>query len=356
MWRLTGVGFVISGFFFVVTAAVMAAASALPVSGQVAYITTATRARGGQLMLMDVDRRFRHHLFTLPTNVTQTAFAPDGRRLAFVVQRFDELSRLYVSDLNGLNPVNVSGAWGFNDYPAWSPDSRRLAFISTGSDGDFPHLYVVNVDGTGLRRLSDLPMSFQRPAWSPDGTRLAFVAGGLHVADAQTGDLLLRLNPLGGSYNNLAWSPDGTRLAFTAFTGAAVGAYVVDADGANLRRLTPAALDVRRLNWSPDGTRLAVMAFAADNSDIYLVDAGCRLSLDGRLAEPPDCHQPRQLTTSVGFDWLPAWSPDGTRLMFVSYDDRLSQLRLLHVEHASLHGLVGQAVSDFQPAWLTWDG
>ncbi|MBI5668318.1 MAG: PD40 domain-containing protein [Chloroflexi bacterium] len=355
MWRLTCVGLAVSGLLFALVIAVLTVADHLPAIGQVAYITTPTRARGGQVYLLDIERQFRHRLFTLPTGVNTTVFAPDGRRLAFVASRFDELSRIYVTDISGHNPVNVSGDWGFNDYPAWSPDGRRLAFLSTRGQ-DVPRLMIANADGTGLRQLSDETISFQPPAWSPDGKRIAFVAGAILVADAQTGAVLLRLNPFQGSYSNLAWSPDGRALAFTAFVGKEpMAAYTVNADGSDLRRLTPPTLDVRRLSWSPDGRHLAVMAFENDNADIYRVDASCRLSPAG-VAQQPGCMSPLRLTSNAGFDWLPVWSPDGRWLSYVAYQNRLSQLNLMAADGTQHLGLVGGSVGDFQPAWLSWGG
>jgi Periplasmic component of the Tol biopolymer transport system len=56
--------------------------------------------------------------------------------------------------------------------PAWSPDGRRIAFQSK-RDGNL-EIYVINLDGTGLSRLTDHPAADGRPAWSPDGQWIAF--------------------------------------------------------------------------------------------------------------------------------------------------------------------------------------
>lgn len=351
MFRLAGWGLGISGVLFVAVVGALLAADILPATGKIVFFTTPTRARGGKTYLVDVDREFRHYLFTLPLGVSRVALSPDGRWAAFVAERFDETTRLYTTDLSGRHAVNISGSWGYNDFPAWSPDSRRLAFIAA-AEGDFPNLYAVNADGSGLQRLSDQPVSFQAPAWSPDGSRVAFVAGDIQVVDAASGSLRWRVNPLRGGYNNLAWSPDGRWLAFIAFDGFALGLYVLDADGGNLRRLTPDTLDVRRYTWSPDGRRLALAALQSDNADVYVADAACDFTLDGAAARGLRRCGLRRLTDHAGFDWLPAWAPDGAWIAFISYRERGAQLNLIQPDGSGLRRLIGQDVGDLQPVWL----
>ena len=68
----------------------------------------------------------------------------------------------------GGEPRSVAAVPAGGSHPTWSPDGERIAFI--GSNGE---PYVVNVDGTGLTRLTELPGDGNRPAWSPDGARHA---------------------------------------------------------------------------------------------------------------------------------------------------------------------------------------
>src|SRR5512134_1885642 len=101
MFRLAGIGLGLSGLWFAVVVMTLGTAETLPATGQVAYITAPTRSRGGQIQVIDVDRHFNHSLFTLPMGVNGVVFSPDSRQMAFVIQRSDETTRLYVSDING---------------------------------------------------------------------------------------------------------------------------------------------------------------------------------------------------------------------------------------------------------------
>lgn len=147
-------------------------------------------------------------------NSSRPAWSPGGTKIARA-----NVQKLYILDIitgeeKKIWPLGVN-TLGYRD-PAWSPDGREIAFASLSKQGNQRDIYVTNIAGDQVRRLTNHPDEDHAPAWSPDGRRIAF-------------------------YSN---------------RGNLAGIFVVDADGANLKRLTVGSHDYP--SWSPAGSRIAV--------------------------------------------------------------------------------------------------
>jgi tRNA A-37 threonylcarbamoyl transferase component Bud32 len=132
--------------------------------------------RGGtfRLYIADVDGKRVRQLTPRDTQGrsldADASWAPGGRRIVFASSRTP--SGLYIMDVLTGEFRHFAAAGEDAGDPAWSPDGRRIAFQSR-RDGNL-EIYVINLDGTGLRRLTDHPAADGRPAWSPDGQWIAF--------------------------------------------------------------------------------------------------------------------------------------------------------------------------------------
>jgi Tol biopolymer transport system component len=97
---------------------------------------------------------------------------------------------------------------------AWAPDGKRLAFLAEGASHN-NDVYVIDADGTGQRNLTNTPEDERWASWSPDGMRLAFSwfgnGDGTFVIDAD-GSNRVTLPTGGHSITTPAWSPDGSRI------------------------------------------------------------------------------------------------------------------------------------------------
>jgi Tol biopolymer transport system component len=186
----------------------------------------------------------------------------------------------------------------FQTEPAWSPDGARIAFASRRG-GAF-HLYVMNADGSGLRRLTATAKEDHHPAWSPDGQQIVFEREGALFAVPVAGGTARRIGGGLGSAQDPAWSPAGAKIAYDYRMPGSTAreVYVMQADGTGAHRLTKLGATSALPAWSPDGRRIAFQSDAGSgHNEIWEVDA------DGRGLH--------QVTHSDTDAIQPAWAPDG---------------------------------------------
>ena len=191
---------------------------------------------------------------------------PSLARIIFV-KGVEGRSHLYTMKQDGSNLQQLTNGPFDDDSPAVSPDGSRIAFQR---DGD---IYVMNADGTGIRRIT-----FEggiHPTLSPDGTKIALggaVGKGILVISADGGGSVTRLTHLGveDSDYSPAWSPDGQQIAFTRteWNYSGVGnpftrVWIANADGTGetpMRTMRRFGRDGFGAGWSP--------VFSPDNNKI----------------------------------------------------------------------------------------
>lgn len=186
-----------------------------------------------------------------------------------------------------------------------SDESEQIAFISYRgtNDNDISDIYLMNIDGSGLLKITDSSGHIEGFCWSPDGQRITFDTnrdgnGEIYLINVD-GTGLYRMTTITHWDGDPSWSPDGSRIAFTSSRDGDTTIYVMNVDGSNVQKL----IKGRNPAWSPDGSEIA---FAVFFEGIYMINA--------------DGSNVRKLTDSSehGFDWYPAWSPDGSRILFAS--------------------------------------
>ena len=196
---------------------------------------------------------------------------------------------------------NKKGEWG----PAWSPDGTKLAF-SSHRDGD-SEIFVMDRNGSNLRKLTNNDWSDELPDWSPDGRRLVFSST---KGDEQDIDFdLFIMNEKGRTRKviggvtteaNATWSPNGGRIAFDRNDTI----YTIRPDGTDLKRMTPKNSVASNPAWSNDGEDLAFQYDFVDSTwmDVY------RMSSSGE--------DENAVVQTTNNEQSPSWSPDNAMIAF----------------------------------------
>ena len=246
--------------------------------------------------------------------------SPDGTKIVYSTCEFPTEGEVTYSERENYNyeiaVINLDGTGQrrltenrtFEHYPVWSPDGSRIAYLSGDPALYELELHTMAADGTDARLVSETlgSVPFAPPVWSPDGEHLAVIASyddSLHLFTVRVdGSKATPIAKVG--YEGVgdsakprilpAWSPDGEYLAFVMANevGEAEGVYTMQFDGTELRKVAEHATHV---SWSPDGSELLL-------SLQYVIH--------------PDGSNLRDLELS-GFlnGWQhAAWSPDSTRI------------------------------------------
>jgi len=203
--------------------------------------------------------------------------SPDGTRFVFAVSQIDPLGRdqndLYIVNRDGQNMRQLTSMQGVEDEPMWSPDGTKILFRSMQISGEENSLWTVNVDGTGLTKLTiALPGGATdpgNPTWSPNGSRIAFTATRDFVKSVWTmnadGSNMVQVTTDAGFDMTPTWAPAGDRIAFSRYNAAAPqngwDIMIVNAAGGTPVRLTLPG-DQLVPAWSPDGHYIAVTGTA----------------------------------------------------------------------------------------------
>jgi len=252
---------------------------------------------------------------------TDPQIRPDGLAIAYTRVSYDIMndksrqSIWLVDTATGAQTPLVTGA-GSHFSPRWSRDGKRLAYISTADEGR-PQLYVRWMQTGQSARLAELTEAPDDLAWSRDGAWIAFTQ--------LTPDEKPKLGeappkPEGAQWaepleviTDVIYRADGAGYLKPGFTHV----YVVAADGGTPRQLTFGAYnEAGPLSWSPDGKFIYASGNRTENwprdpvnSEVY------RISVADGAIEP--------MTMRAGPDNAPAVSPDGSKIAWLSYEDKL---------------------------------
>jgi TolB protein len=274
---------------------------------------------------------------------------------------FDRNGGIWVMDADGKNEQQLTaplqranGNNSQNDHqPTWSPDGRQIAFSRWTDDGNWSDIYIMNVDGSDIRRLTISPEDAGNPAWSPDGKHIAFDRSiyekkdgqwqkkrlGIYVMDADGSNVRLLLED---KTEFPTWSPDGSKIAYYSCQPLPQSVWVMDANGENREKIYRWG---QAPDWSPNGNKIV---FVSDqdswknwkSNDIFVINSdGTNLQ---RLTKPgPQDH------------WSPRWSPDGAKIVFADKDEW--DIYVMNADGSNIQAITNSPTKyDGYPDWTAY--
>src|SRR5205807_1618105 len=273
------------------------------------------------------------------------AMSPDGKQVAWM-----ESSSIYVTEVQpGSKPRRITAGDGKASHDegavSWSPDSKKLAFLSDATKAGQQQLYVVNAtagNATGgtAKKLTNIKGALAAPGWSPDGKTIALLftedaeraAGPLVAEVVQTGVIkdsvteqrltlvdvatgnLRQISPADMYVYEYDWSPDGKRFVTTAAHGNGdnnwyiAQLYIIEATGGEMRSIHSTPLQIANPAWSPDGKSVAFIEGLMSDEPSVGGDV---------FVAPASGGEARNVTPGMkaSVSWL-TWTPDGQKIFF----------------------------------------
>ena len=288
-------------------------------------------------------------------SVSTVALSPDETRVAYMVVNRDRSGRPYsqvwVMELATGKAGRLGGEKESASNPVWSRDGQWLAF--QGSDGNSSGLIVAHPDGSARTFLapmkgtnSPLPGQGENVTWSPDSKKIAFVSStpGPETGEASGDPMVITrylYKPTAGE--GLSHFNDNRRLHI----------FIVDAGTRQVRQATDGTYNEHSIDWSPDAKEILFASNREPNSDEFFnYDLFALNVADGGV---------RRLTATESCEYAPRWSPDGTTIAFSGtrrgLTDRETTMEDTHIWLMNADGTdrreIGAAIDNRQshPQW-----
>ncbi len=283
-----------------------------------------------------------------PTNTipTPTPIGGGSGQIAFASSENGARPQIWLLDITASSPQQVTHVADGACQPAWSPDGKRLVFITPclREQDEYPGavLFLINADGSQLEPLPSLPGGDFDPAWSPDGSQIAFTSlreGTAHIFTMQLSDH--KVERLSGAFSadrRPAWSPDGQHIAFESTRLGQNQVWTMGAKGeapAEFTRLSEGA--AFNPVWGLDAS---VLYYNRDSGLpwIYARRTGSTQNPEAKLTDLRPVLRPRI-------------SADGQWIVYESWSGSSHDLFIMTITGINHQAVTNDANYDFNPVW-----
>lgn len=250
---------------------------------------------------------------------------------------------LNVADADGANEVTVLESPHELLSPAWSPDGRKLAYVSFETNRS--EIYVQELETQKRTRIASYPGHNGAPAWSPDGKRLALTLSKRRESDRSNFDIWVydlvrkswqRLTRHWAIDTYPSWAPDGKSIVFSSDRSGRMQVYRIPAKGGRAQRLTFEGSENDRPIFSPDGKSLGMVHTVNGKYRIAVMDLET-----GYI----------QVLTDGSLDETPSFAPNGNMIIYATNHNNKGVLFAVSVD-GRVKNLISSSLGEVrEPAW-----
>ncbi|MGJ0485870.1 MAG: Tol-Pal system beta propeller repeat protein TolB [Methylomicrobium sp.] len=286
-------------------------------------------------------RRTAHHISDLIFEKLIGKKGVFSGRIAYITssgQGASATHRLQVADADGFNPQTIATSSEPLMSPAWSPDGRKMAYVSF--ERKTAAIYVQTL-ATGQRvKVAEFPGINGAPSWSPDGSKLALTLSkdgspDIYVLNLVSNSLLKVTNSTAID-TEPTWSPDGGTIVFTSDRGGKPQLYRVSSQGGAEKRITFSGSYNARASFSPDGKNIAMVHGNGNDYRIAVLDVAT-----GAI----------NVLTSGPTDESPSFAPNGDLILYASQRGSGGYLAAVSLDGKMQQKLIFDSNAVREPAW-----
>lgn len=264
-----------------------------------------------------------------------------GTQIAFS-SRVGRFKELFVMDMDGSNIRQLTNDRSLSVSSSWNPAGSKLVYTSYRRS--VPDLFMVDVANRAVNQITRSPALEVGTKFSPDGGSLitSVASGGETdiVLMSTSGGVIRKITPSNGAIDvSPDYSPDGSQIVFVSNRSGGPQIYVMGADGGGARRISFMNSNYcTSPSWSPKGNRIALVCRADGGFQLFTVN--------------PDGSDPLQMT-SGGDNEDPDWSPDGRYIVFATTFGKgyASSLAIMRDDGSNMRALTKGRVADSEPDW-----